>query len=383
VGKNGLFCFKVIASKKKAKRMETKKKKALIIELKPCHHELIPSWIWALNRACYEVDLFVSPSTPAHRNVVKYVKQLTPTFIRVSVLTSWDGNKSRYDIVLNNTVYPDNASENKQIETATQIFNVLHSVQVQTPNLQLQSTQTICTGPRYKPQDTTTRTLALGPHMHTRFQGEGLHSIFAPPIYFGPLDDPIHKPVTSKPIRFAVQGMVESFRRNYACLPGLLNKFSSIATLPEFEICVIGEGGLQTLQVLNIRVNAPYRSRLKHILNPDYGRYLGFLQREAHWVMPCVDETFIHGYFTHKITSSIMLAVGNGVPLLLYQKLADIYGLTDGLNCICYQDSTSSCTLEQAFLKALTMNAETYAAMRLAVLQFRENWLRILEKVFE
>jgi len=97
--------------------------------------------------------------------------------------------------------------------------------------------------------------------------------------------------------------------------------------------------------------------------------------------MPCVDETFDHGYFNRKITSSVMMAIGNGTPMVIHQRLAQIYSLQDGVDCVVYTSEKDSLT--NAFQRALEMPPEAYQHLVSNVFQLRSKWLAQLLQSFQ
>lgn len=320
------------------------KKKAIIIEHQPCHQELIPSWIWALSENGYEVDFYCTPRLPSHRSIAD---NNTLPFNRLKTLPK---TLDEYSIVINNSLYPG------QPVTPGSTHSVLHS-----------------TSDSYKDIPSSHVVLALGPHLHNQLVGQEIRSIFAPPIYFGDLV----KSTARKNKRIVVQGTMEKFRRNYGCVATLTNRFAAKGYLFEFLLVGDGSSAKSLLSWIASQIEEGYRNRVTYQTNLSYSRFFDVI-RSADWIMPCVDDTFEHAYFTKKITSSVMMAIGHGIPLVIHQKLADIYGLQNDVECLCY----SSETLEMTFLKALTINEETYQGMVRAMRQFRLKWLMELKKVF-
>lgn len=338
--------------------------KAIVIEPNAFHHELIPSWVWALHTRGYVVDVCANRQQP-HRDIIPYMNKMKMPFQLVGTNAARDKNAARdtnvardmnaaqdmYDVVVNNTVYTSD-----DIVYGKKTYVVLHD-----------SNAASVIPSKYA---NTTTILSLGPHMHTMCKRDIIPSIFAPPVYFG---DDVCKMIDLNgggggggAATFAIQGCVESFRRNYSCLDDLCNRFGGTDGLPKFTMNVIGQ---------TTGTGTGVTSAIKVVANPSFEVLFSFLQEKVHWMMPCVDETYDHKYFTNKITSSVMMAIGNGVPLLLHQQLADVYGLQNDVNCICY---ASIAELPNAFLKALTLNNETYRNIRRSAQTFRRSWLQLL-----
>ena len=329
-------------------------KKALIVEFRPCHQELLPTWVWLLTRIGYEVHVFVTQATPSHRNILSTMQHRMKLRF---VVASTPQHTDSFDLVLNNSLYPDEMVCNCNI-SCSKVLSVLHTLAKEYRDSEgLQQAQHTL--------------LALGPHLSNALDALGFRNIFAPPIYFGSLSANF-----GHQHRIVVQGTMEIFRRNYGCLAQMINTFG--ARFEDLVVEILGDGNSAAailnwlLQKIRPQALCP---RLQYKARPNYDQYLEAMQC-AGWVMPCIDETFEHTYFSHKITSSVMLAVGNGVPLLLHRRLADLYGLRDGLNCICYE---SFADLEQTFERAMTLPPEAYASIVTGVRGFRNDWLQIAE----
>jgi len=332
-------------------------KRALIIEKMPCHQEIIPSWVWALTRLGYEVDILAN--APSHRHIgsaMKIMMKLTGFHF----LTEGKANLEDYEVVLNNSLYPGDKIQH--LRPGRRTLSVLHSLPAKP--LDYKDFRSL--------RDPDHCILALGPHMQTHLNDQ-LHafsSSLTPPIFFG--DTPsIHK----ERHRFLVQGTMERFRRNYGCLAFLINKFADSNS--SFEFTLMGDGGTGVESWLAPQIRPQHQKRLRSLLNTGYERFLTEI-RKVGWVMPCVDDTYKHGYFTRKITSSVMMAIGNCTPLLLHKKLADIYGLKDGVNCLTYSNSQAS--LSKAFQTALGMPEEKYYRIVANARNVRQSWLQQLEQ---
>ena len=331
-------------------------KRALIIEKMPCHQEIIPSWVWALSRLGYQVDVLAK--APPHRNIEKVMREvMNLTDFRVLSKASLKD----YDVIVNNSLYPN--ADVPHLVQGKRTLSVLHTLPEQL--LDFKDFRGL--------RNDDHRILALGPHMNSTLSN-GLHafrSVLTAPIFFG--DPPfIHK----NRRRFLVQGTMERFRRNYGCLAMLINKF---ALTHPFDVMLMGDGGEGVVAWLSPQIQSFHRGRLEAVLSTGYERFISEI-RNAGWVLPCVDNTYKHGYFERKITSSVMMAIGNCTPLLLHQTLADIYGLVDGLNCLTYWSQSS---LQGAFQKALDMEEDDYYVLIAQVRKVRLAWLDQLQQGFE
>lgn len=312
-------------------------RRALIIEKLPCHHEIIPTWVWMLsNKLGYTVDILVR--APAHRDITKMMSVNMGLIFRL-VNTA---NVSDYDVVINNSLTMENATVccGKRLT-----LNVVHS-------LPFPSTTQVAT------QVAT----CLGPHVHkSLMQTCKTPSILVPPVYFG--FEGANKSHRNRRT-FVVQGVLERFRRNYDMIPKLIDENVAV------EITLLGDGrDDKLLQYLRSRCSTrPEAIRCNR--NADYQTFFAEIQRSG-WVLPLVDNSFQHGYFTKKITSSVMVAIGTGTPMVMHSKLAEIYGLIDGDTCLTYNDNEE----DAAFKRALHVSEFDYQRMEQCVLSTREMWL--------
>lgn len=323
------------------------KKKALIFELMQCHHELLPSWIWSLYNAGYEVSLFTNPLMKKHRSIISNMKGLT--FVH---LTSMPIDFTQYSIIINNSLYPTDTRSDVPVT-----HSVLHA-----------------TADKYNFAAANTKIISLGPHQDIKLKLQGISSVWAPPVYFGEIDSQIvvsHK----KFKRILVQGVVEKFRRNYGCVVELTNKYKGLV---DFEFTLMGDGGENYVKSLQLQTKSGDKY-IKHVNNNTFDMLFQKLRHDTDWIMPCIDDTFKHEYFTNKITSSVMMAIGHDIPMIIHAKLASIYGLENDVNCLTYENSDQ---LSFTFLKAITLNAETYIAMKTSVSIVRKTWTEKLKAAF-
>lgn len=327
-------------------------KRALVIEKLPCHHELIPTWVWLLSEMGYKVDVLAR--APPHRDITKYMS----TIMGLSFRLVNSAKMTDYNLVVNNSIYPatpdDSKMQTKLYKGQNLTLSVLHSLPTSEYPIQ-------CREDKHY-------TIALGHHIKEALLSTGVPNILLPPIFFGPIPEGIKKVKDT----FIVQGVLERFRRNYDVIPTLVNDIQSQTY--EFKITLLGDSPNDDTSLLDsLRdkiVNEKQREMLQCKQNLTYDHFLLGI-RSSGWVMPLVDNTFSHGYFTQKITSSVMLAIGNETPLLLHSRLAKIYSLTDGENCLTYDDNGE----QKAFGRALRMTSEEYQKIRTNVSRLRIKWL--------
>ncbi len=127
---------------------------------------------------------------------------------------------------------------------------------------------------------------------------------------------PIKKRKSSIPT-FIVQGKIEEKRRNYRSLVPILETYKE----KEFQIKIIGTGTLPNYF-------RPYEKKLKIILNLNFEEYHTAFS-DVDCLLPLIDETYEHNYFTNKLSSSISYAVAYNLPVLCHKKLIDIYDLNN------------------------------------------------------
>lgn len=327
-------------------------KRALVIEKLPCHHELIPTWVWLLIELGYKVDVLAR--APPHRDITKYMSTIMGLQFRLVN----SANMTDYALVINNSVYTADSKMKTRLYKGQNItLSVLHALPA--------------AGSSEYPDECRLNnhyTVALGPHLEEAMLSARVPNIRLPPIFFGPIPEGIKKIKDT----FIVQGVLERFRRNYDVIPTLVNDIQSQTY--EFKITLLGDSlndDTSLLESLREKiVNEKLRETLQCKQNLTYDHFLLGI-RSSGWVMPLVDNTFSHGYFTQKITSSVMLAIGNETPLLLHSRLANIYSLTDGENCLTYDDNGE----QKAFVRALRMTSDEYQRIRANVSRLRNEWL--------
>ena len=174
------------------------------------------------------------------------------------------------------------------------------------------------------------------------------HSINNPNIFFlKPLSNcdryfipsllpPINKVKTKFPV-FAVQGNITESRRNYKSLIPLLNKYKD----RQFIIKFIGRGIMPVYLI-------PYMDKLVLCLNLDFINYHQSFN-DVYAILPLIDDTFTHSYYTTSLTSSISYGKGYDLRFICSKKLKDIYMLD---NSITYSNQDE---MNDAFGQALDM----------------------------
>jgi len=367
-------------------------KKVLIFENHPCHHECIPIW----------VKLFQDMGATVF---VSY-KNISPNFNIVSMLKKWfpsvkiqlKYNLDQYDFVVNNTLYSHNpigylpkmpvfpdkkvktdrkllphpdpnvrkgnkSSKPKELDRSklrrikpNRVYSVLHKF-----------------GPFRNPEAINHKKhwiISLAPHVHEKVQKLTSRSVCLLPIYFGPIRPqkfPVYDPTK---VRFVIQGSVEFIRRNYKSMFDVISQCINKGKR-NFEVLFIGKANGHNLRKIKQLVNKELRQNVKLIFNCNYEQFIKHV-RNQNWILPLVDSTFKHTYFTLKLTSSISMGVGNAIPLILHKQLADIYSLTNE-DCISYTDQSS---FQVAFEKALDMTPEQYQTYKQKSYQTHLDWMK-------
>ena len=125
---------------------------------------------------------------------------------------------------------------------------------------------------------------------------------------------PINRKKSSIPI-FIVQGKVEVKRRNYASLVPILEAYKEKV----FQIKIIGSGKLPDYL-------RPYEKKLEILLDLNFQEYHAAFS-DVDCLLPLIDETYEHNYFTNKLSSSISYAVAYNLAVLCHTKLIEIYDL--------------------------------------------------------
>ena len=133
--------------------------------------------------------------------------------------------------------------------------------------------------------------------------------------YFIPDFFPFYDKKVSKSIPkvYLIQGSINIKRRNYKCLVDILEKYKN----DNFKIRILGKG--KELPYLN-----KFKDKIEFLNNKNFIEYHKFFN-DASYILPLIDESYKHEYFSKKYTSSISYGLGYKLPFIAHIKLKKIY----------------------------------------------------------
>jgi hypothetical protein len=168
------------------------------------------------------------------------------------------------------------------------------------------------------------------------------HIFFLSPLcncdrYFIPtILPPIAKIKTKFPV-FAVQGNITEARRNYKSLIPIFQTYKH----RQFIIKFIGRGSMPVYLI-------PFMDKIVTCLNLNFIEYHEKFN-DVYAILPLIDDTFNHSYYTTSLTSSISYGKGYDLRFICSKMLKDIYMLD---NAITYSNQDE---MVEAFGQALDM----------------------------
>ena len=327
-------------------RTIVKNNKVMICEKMLCHFECLPTWTYLFNQL--GATVYISQSRGGNnQNMIPLMKQwISP---KIKVLKKF--KSQNFDIVINNSLYPHRNVEN--LNTKQKTFSVLHRFG------------------KFNDKRATTHPkhyiISLAPHVHERVKALTPRSLCLLPIYFGPVKNINVTPEAYKTVKFIIQGNIEFKRRNYKSVFGVA-KHCIANGHKNFKIVIMGRGNKSKLQSW---ITPVLKGKIQIINGAGYKRYFDEI-RSSHWLLPLIDGTYKHQYFTHKLSSSLSMAIGNKVPLILHHKLSNIYDLKTEVNSLEYG------TLDQfknQVVKALKMTNTEYQKYRDGMSKVYDGWM--------
>ena len=134
------------------------------------------------------------------------------------------------------------------------------------------------------------------------------------PCYF-----PFYDKTKRKKNLYIVQGSLQEKRRNYKSLVNIFEKYKD----KDFTIRIIGKGN-KLPSCLD-----KYMDKIDFRNNLNFHEYHKMFN-DVTYILPLLDETFEHKYFTGKHSSSISYGIGFGLNFIGHLRLKKIYGDIEG-----------------------------------------------------
>jgi len=133
--------------------------------------------------------------------------------------------------------------------------------------------------------------------------------------YFIPNYFPFYKNLPkSCPKIYIVQGSINLKRRNYYSLIPIFEKYEK----DNFVIRILGKGR----ELPNFLVK--YKNKIQFLNDKNFVEYHNYFN-DVSFILPLIDNSFNHLYFTKKYTSSIAYGMGYNIPFIAHTKLKEIY----------------------------------------------------------
>jgi hypothetical protein len=286
-----------------------------LIEFNHYHEETLPTFVRLLNALDIEPDVYmVRRSRRRHPfALTSGLRYRLRRAERMDHLLGLPFRLRRYQLLIVNSMEPPSNTQ-RVSRTRTPVLGVMHN------------TELLSTDSTYRSFFSTSnrRPIVLGRHIADHVSHDGRPLSWISHVYFGqPESNRMNGPTT-----FAVSGNVEFSRRNYESL------LDSAAELTADGIPIrIRIVGRSTTRDGRIFVEDIERRGLSGVfeLSPGEVPHREFLELVAgsDFVIPLIDRTGdrMHSYFVSKVTASIYMAIGLGVPLVIHRDLASAYGI--------------------------------------------------------
>jgi glycosyltransferase involved in cell wall biosynthesis len=286
-----------------------------VIEFNGYHEEVLPTFVHLLNALDIQPDVYMVRYSRGRRPF-DTAPALRFRRRQVERMDRWWGlpfRLRRYDLLIVNSVEPARILE-RLARVRTPILGVMHNTQL----LDAEATyRAFFARPRRLP-------LVLWRRMADRLARDGRAIGWISHVYFGE-PEPIRADGATT---FAVSGDVEFHRRNYDAL--LAAAAELVAEDVPFRVRIIGRSNEADGQELRRQIDARGLAEVFEFSPGEIPHPVFFgLVAGSDFVLPLIDPGAerLRAYFEAKLSSSIPLAIGLGVPLVMHRDLAASYGI--------------------------------------------------------
>ena len=327
-----------------------------VVEFNPYHDEVLPTFVWLLNRLDVTPDVFMVKRSARRRPFagsarLRYRARSVGGIGRLGGL-AW--RLRRYDLAIINSMEPPEIL-GRAARLAVPVLGVMHNTDLLLDDAAYRA---FFAAPGHRP-------LVLGQHIAERLGDSAGAPWWISHVVFGaPRTEP-REP--GRPTIFAVTGNVEFPRRNY---DSLLDAAGALAGegLP-FLVRIIGRSTYRDGETLRAVVESRgFASRFEfsrgEINHPQFFRLLA----DSDFSLPLIDTSrdVFRPYLETKLASSVPFAIGLGVPLVANTALVGAYGI--GGTGPEYRDGD----LTEAMRRAIGSTEEDRSGWRAALLAKRE-----------
>jgi hypothetical protein len=331
-----------------------------LVEFNAYHDEVLPTFVWLLNRLDVTPDVYLVERAARRRPFAGYegLRYRARSVEGIHRRRGIAFRLRRHDLAIVNSLEPP-----KRLQRAARlglpILGVVHN------------THLLVDDPAYRSFFTVPgrRPLVLGQHIAERVAGP-----IGAPWWISHVVFPAQRRASHLPGRhtvFAVSGNVEFRRRNY---DALLDAAAVLAAEhAPFRVRIVGRSTYPDGRAFRAAVEArgladKFEFSPGEIDNPEFTRRVA----ESDFSLPLLDTTrdAFRPYFETKLTASVPLAIGLGVPLVANAAVVRAYRI-EGTGPA-YDDGG----LAQAMRHAIASTSEERTRWRVALERKRE---RILE----
>jgi hypothetical protein len=325
--------------------------KCALIEFNAFHDEVLPTFVHLLNKLGITPDVYI-PDIAIRRNAFAFATDLRYQLHSTDGIGRLRGTPSRlrtYDVVIVNSLEPRsnlNSLQSSRLPT----LGVVHNA-----NLLLDE-------PEYRGyfEGRDRQPLVLGRHIANYLGRHSRPTAWIAHVFFGDVP-PVRRPETD-PITLSVSGNLEYARRNFASLLDAAEALDRDNS--RFRVRMIGRS--------NTVDGARFRRELE---TREIGRYFSFspdeIDHEAYlstlagtdFVLPLLDRSAAEyrPYYDVKLSSSISLAIGLGVPMVAEETLSKRYGVESAT--IAYRDGDLADALRSAIASRPAEQVQRAAAL--------------------
>jgi hypothetical protein len=292
--------------------------KVAIIEPYGFHDELLPSWVLACNQLGIVPDVYTR-----RRNFKKNIFYFCPQLVfRRHLYNKWlttDAPAPKgYDFwvlnTLDNYLTPDVSPYllDGLGKVTAPVLGVVHDIRKIT----------------HTPLPPHVTLSVIAPIMQTELKNNNINSLLFWPVYLG--DVPRPNPSQWERLRLVVQGNVDNTRRDYAALLDLDPNY--------YECSLIGGGDkpfARTFKAEVARRGLSQTIHFEHHLKAYRAYYPSLINHD--YLLPLIhDKPEYARYFKDGASSTINATLALGLPMLINQRLADLYYLKGA--CAVYAD---------------------------------------------
>jgi hypothetical protein len=333
-----------------------------LIEFNAYHDEVLPTFVWLLNRLGVMPDVYMAARSARRR---PFAGSAELRFRRRSVetigrLLGLEFRLRRYELLIVNSMEP-RAVLDRLTTTTTPLLGVVHN------------TELLVDDPAYQSffGEGRRAPLVLGRHIADALSHSQVRASWISHVVFGSATgspDPFHDP--TRPTTFVVSGNVEAHRRNYDALLAAAQELDA-AGVP-FLIRIVGRSSTPDGTALKATIAEHGLSGRFEFTSGviDHPRFFE-LVAGSDFSLPLLDTSraAFRAYLDTKLASSVSFAIGLGVPLVADAAVIDAYGV-HGTG-----PSYEGAGLADAMRRAITSSAAERADWRAALHRKREELL--------